>query len=145
MRCGRQGKRSRTRADADQYAAALEDVATHGLPSIEACTPWEDLREAQLARLAAQRPAVAPAAPQHDPRRARIVFSDAAAKQVEAITSEAEIRAVVVISVDPKPMSRSPAAQPACGCASTPTTWSGVRLMYWIHASYLVVVAYIEV
>ncbi|KND26911.1 hypothetical protein IQ60_28730 [Streptomyces europaeiscabiei] len=50
---------ARTRADADQYAAVLEDIATHGLPSVEDCTPWEELREAQLARLAAQRPALA--------------------------------------------------------------------------------------
>ncbi|WP_331757108.1 hypothetical protein OG582_39865 (plasmid) [Streptomyces anulatus] len=50
---------ARTRADADQYAAVLEDIATNGLPSVEDCTPWEELREAQLARLAAQRPAVA--------------------------------------------------------------------------------------
>ncbi|MET9127793.1 hypothetical protein [Streptomyces sp. NPDC004528] len=39
------------------------------------------------------------------PHRARIVFSDSAAKQLENITSEAEIhaldRALVVISVDP--------------------------------------------
>ncbi|MFF8293554.1 hypothetical protein ACF068_30700 [Streptomyces sp. NPDC016309] len=44
-------------------------------------------------------------APQHGLRRARIAFSDAAAKQLENITSEAEIhaldRALVVVSVDP--------------------------------------------
>jgi len=44
-------------------------------------------------------------APQHGPRRARIAFSDSAAKQLEDITSEAEIhaldRALVVVSVDP--------------------------------------------
>lgn len=50
---------ARTRAGADRYAAALEDIAANGLPSVEDCTPWEELREAQLARLAAQRPAVA--------------------------------------------------------------------------------------
>ncbi|MGA4862183.1 hypothetical protein ACPB9J_06060 [Streptomyces lavendulocolor] len=32
-------------------------------------------------------------APQHGPRRARIAFSDAAAKQLENITNEAEIHA----------------------------------------------------
>ncbi|WP_437109204.1 hypothetical protein [Streptomyces sp. enrichment culture] len=36
----------------------LEDIAAHGLPDPEQCTPWEDPREAHLARLAAQRPAV---------------------------------------------------------------------------------------
>ncbi|MFI8829247.1 hypothetical protein [Streptomyces sp. NPDC053431] len=44
-------------------------------------------------------------APQHGPRRARIAFSDSAAKQLGNITSEAEIhaldRALVVVSVDP--------------------------------------------
>ncbi|MFD9605119.1 hypothetical protein [Streptomyces sp. NPDC059970] len=44
-------------------------------------------------------------APPHGPRRARIAFSDAAAKQLENLTSEAEIhaldRALVVVSVDP--------------------------------------------
>ncbi|MFK0132361.1 hypothetical protein ACIQRZ_18650 [Streptomyces rubiginosohelvolus] len=56
---GLQARAERTRADADRYAAVLEDIATNGLPSIEDCSPWEELREAQLARLAAQRPAVA--------------------------------------------------------------------------------------
>ena len=44
-------------------------------------------------------------APQQGRRRARIAFSDSAAKQLENITSESEIhaldRALVVISVDP--------------------------------------------
>ncbi|MYX04126.1 MULTISPECIES: hypothetical protein [unclassified Streptomyces] len=50
---------ARTRESADQLAAILEDIATNGLPDLEQCTPWEELREAHLARLAAQRPAVA--------------------------------------------------------------------------------------
>ncbi|MFE7579822.1 hypothetical protein ACFU5Z_34260 [Streptomyces sp. NPDC057521] len=50
---------ARTRENADQLAAVLEDVAANGLPSVEGCTPWEDLRERHLARLTAQRPAVA--------------------------------------------------------------------------------------
>ena len=50
---------AKTRANADQFAAALEDIAATGLPPVEDCTPWEELREAHLARLAAQRPAVA--------------------------------------------------------------------------------------
>lgn len=48
-----------TRESADQLAAVLEDIAANGLPPVEDCTPWEDLREAHLARLTAQRPAVA--------------------------------------------------------------------------------------
>ncbi|MFC7989442.1 hypothetical protein ACFUV2_09035 [Streptomyces pilosus] len=50
---------AKTRASADQFAAVLEGIAANGLPSVEDCTPWEELREAHLARLAAQRPAVA--------------------------------------------------------------------------------------
>ena len=50
---------AQTRARADQFAAVLEDIAANGLPDPEQCTPWEDLREAHLARLAKQRPAVA--------------------------------------------------------------------------------------
>ncbi|MEU9291936.1 hypothetical protein AB0D57_46975 [Streptomyces sp. NPDC048275] len=50
---------AKTRASADQFAAVLEDIAENGLPSVEDCTPWEELREAHLTRLAAQRPAVA--------------------------------------------------------------------------------------
>ncbi|MFE2823509.1 hypothetical protein [Streptomyces sp. NPDC059271] len=50
---------ARTRADADRLAGVLEDIATNGLPSVDDCTPWEELREAHLSRLTAQRPAVA--------------------------------------------------------------------------------------
>ncbi|MEU6460300.1 hypothetical protein, partial [Streptomyces sp. NPDC047065] len=37
---------ARTRENADQLAAVLEDIAVNGLPSVEDCTPWEELREA---------------------------------------------------------------------------------------------------
>ncbi|MER6187723.1 hypothetical protein [Streptomyces sp. NPDC001652] len=50
---------AQTRVRADQFAAVLEDIAANGLPDPEQCTPWEDLREQHLARLAKQRPAVA--------------------------------------------------------------------------------------
>ncbi|MGY4928555.1 hypothetical protein [Streptomyces sp. 900105755] len=50
---------AQTRERADQFAAVLEDIAENGLPAVEDCTPWEDLREAHLARLTAQRSAVA--------------------------------------------------------------------------------------
>jgi hypothetical protein len=50
---------AKTRENADQFAAVLEDIAENGLPSVEGCTPWEELRETHLARLAAKRPAVA--------------------------------------------------------------------------------------
>ncbi|MFE2584796.1 hypothetical protein [Streptomyces sp. NPDC059378] len=50
---------ARTRERADQFAAVLEGIAENGMPSPEDCTPWEELREAHLARLTAQRPAVA--------------------------------------------------------------------------------------
>ncbi|ANW22654.1 hypothetical protein [Streptomyces clavuligerus] len=50
---------ARTRESADRLAAVLEDIATNGLPAVEGCTPWEELREAHLTRLTAQRPAAA--------------------------------------------------------------------------------------
>ncbi|NGO13133.1 hypothetical protein G5C60_37445 [Streptomyces sp. HC44] len=50
---------AKTRENADRFATVLEDIAENGLPSVEDCTPWEELREAHLARLAGQRPAVA--------------------------------------------------------------------------------------
>ncbi|MFJ4932089.1 hypothetical protein [Streptomyces sp. NPDC088736] len=50
---------AQTRERADQLAAVLEDIAANGLPPAEDCTPWEELRESHLTRLAAQRPAVA--------------------------------------------------------------------------------------
>ncbi|WP_411576704.1 hypothetical protein [Streptomyces mutabilis] len=50
---------TKTRENADHLAAVLEDIATNGLPSVEDCTPWEELRETHLARLTRQRPAVA--------------------------------------------------------------------------------------
>lgn len=50
---------AQTREKADQFAAVLEDIAANGLPAVEDCTPWEELREAHLSRLASQRPAVA--------------------------------------------------------------------------------------
>ncbi|GAA3800001.1 hypothetical protein [Streptomyces chiangmaiensis] len=43
---------AKTHEDADQFAAVLEDIAANGLPSVEDCMPWEELREAHLARLA---------------------------------------------------------------------------------------------
>jgi hypothetical protein len=50
---------AKARANADQFAAVLEDIATNGMPSVEDCTPWEELPETHLARRASQRPAVA--------------------------------------------------------------------------------------
>ncbi|NNN32182.1 hypothetical protein HLK59_17800 [Streptomyces sp. S3(2020)] len=51
------GHAAQTRVRADQFAAVLEDIAANGLPDPEQCTPWEDLHERHLVRLA--RPAVA--------------------------------------------------------------------------------------
>lgn len=68
---------------------------------MDECSPWEELREQHLARLTRRR--LMP--PHHRAPRARITFSDSAAKQLETITSEAQLhaldRALVVISVDP--------------------------------------------
>ncbi|MFJ7898823.1 hypothetical protein [Streptomyces anthocyanicus] len=87
---------------------------------------------------------------QHGPRRARIAFSDAAAKQLESITSEAELhaldRALVVVSVDPD------IGEPLPGDSANPQLRQytddveRVRLLYWVTAlRTVVVVAYIEV
>ncbi|MEV6535865.1 hypothetical protein ACGFWD_40790 [Streptomyces sp. NPDC048448] len=86
----------------------------------------------------------------HGSRRARIVFSDSAAKQLENITSEAEIhaldRALVVISVDPD------AGEPLPGDSTGPQLRQyvddveRVRLLYWVTAlKTVVVIAFIEV
>ncbi|MFD9416690.1 hypothetical protein ACFWC9_18565 [Streptomyces goshikiensis] len=83
-------------------------------------------------------------------RRARIAFSDSAAKQLENITSEAEIhaldRALVVISVDPE------AGEPIPGDTAGPQLrqytdeLEAVRVLYFVTAlCTVVVVAYIEV
>ncbi|WP_030693762.1 hypothetical protein [Streptomyces globisporus] len=88
--------------------------------------------------------------PPHERRRARIAFSDAAAKQLEALTDEAELhaldRALVVISVDPE------IGEPIPGNAAGPQLLQyadeveRVRLLYFVTAlKTVVVVAYIEV
>ncbi|WP_327713275.1 hypothetical protein OG912_38835 (plasmid) [Streptomyces sp. NBC_00464] len=86
---------------------------------------------------------------QHRRRRARITFSDSAAKQMENLTSEADIhaldRALVVISVDPD------AGEPLPGTAAGPRLRQyadeveRVRILYWVTAlKTVVVVAFIE-
>jgi len=40
------------REKADRLAAVLEDLAAHGLPRAEDCTPWEAIRDRRLAELA---------------------------------------------------------------------------------------------
>jgi hypothetical protein len=83
-------------------------------------------------------------------RRARIAFSDAAAKQLEAITSETELhaldRVLVVLSVDPD------IGEPLPGTTSGPQLREytddvdQVRVLYFVTAlRTVVVVAYIEV
>ncbi|MFJ2628876.1 hypothetical protein ACIO6T_37285 [Streptomyces sp. NPDC087532] len=87
---------------------------------------------------------------QHGPRRARITFSDSAAKQLESLTSEADIhaldRALVVISVDPD------VGEPLPGTAAGPRLRQyaddveRVRILYWVSVlQTVVVVAYLEV
>ncbi|MFI2471529.1 hypothetical protein ACH475_35025 [Streptomyces globisporus] len=87
---------------------------------------------------------------QQGPRRARIAFSDAAAKQVEAIVSEAELhaldRALVVVSVDPAAGDPIPGGPAGRGLREYTDTVERVRLLYWTSAlGTIVVVAYIEV
>ncbi|MEU2339507.1 hypothetical protein ABZ608_39150 [Streptomyces sp. NPDC013172] len=86
----------------------------------------------------------------HGPRRARIAFSESAAKQLENITSEADIhaldRALVVISFAPD------AGVPLPGDTTGPQLRQytddieAVRILYFVTAlRTVVVIAYIEV
>ncbi|MEV5011443.1 hypothetical protein [Streptomyces sp. NPDC055692] len=89
-------------------------------------------------------------APQHSPRRARIAFSDSAAKQLENITSEAEIhaldRALVVVSVAPDIGEALPGDSVGPQLRQYTDEVERVRLLYWVSAlRTVVVVAYMEV
>ncbi|WP_327187391.1 hypothetical protein [Streptomyces sp. NBC_01334] len=86
----------------------------------------------------------------HGPRRARIAFSDAAAKQLETITSEAELhaldRALVVISVDPDLGDAIPGDTTGPRLRQYTDELEAVRILYFVTAlRTVVVVAYIEV
>ncbi|MEU3341941.1 hypothetical protein [Streptomyces sp. NPDC006668] len=88
--------------------------------------------------------------PQHGPRRARIAFSDTAAKQLENINSEADIhaldRALVVISVDPDAGEPIPSDTPGPQLRQYTDEVEHVRVLYFVTAlRTVVVVAYIEV
>ncbi|MFJ3913899.1 hypothetical protein [Streptomyces vinaceus] len=83
-------------------------------------------------------------------RRARIAFSDAAAKQLENITSEAEIhaldRALVVISVDPEIGEPIPGDTTGPQLRQYTDELEAVRVLYFVTTlRTVVVVAYIEV
>ncbi|MFF0051742.1 hypothetical protein [Streptomyces sp. NPDC005498] len=87
---------------------------------------------------------------QSSPRRARIAFSDSAAKQLENLTSEPEIhaldRALVVISVDPDVGEPIPGDTVGPQLRHYADEVERVRLLYWVTAlRSVVVVAYIEV
>ncbi|MER6288484.1 hypothetical protein [Streptomyces sviceus] len=86
----------------------------------------------------------------HGPRRARIAFSDSAAKQLENITNEAEIhaldRALVVISVDPDVGEPIPGNTVGPQLRQYTDEVESVRVLYFVTAlRTVVVVAYIEV
>ncbi|MFF8279904.1 hypothetical protein ACF05T_27985 [Streptomyces lateritius] len=84
-------------------------------------------------------------APQHGPRRARIAFSDSAAKQLENLTTEAEIhaldRALVVLSFDPE------VGEPIPGDAAGPQLRrftdevEQVRVLFFVTALRTVVIS----
>ncbi|MGI5451529.1 hypothetical protein ACQEVM_38355 [Streptomyces sp. CA-243310] len=86
----------------------------------------------------------------HGRRRARIAFSDSAAKQLENITTEAEIhaldRALVVISVDPDIGDPIPGDTTGPQLRQYTDELEAVRVLYFVTAlRTVVVVAYIEV
>ncbi|MFF3087679.1 hypothetical protein ACFVRB_21900 [Streptomyces nojiriensis] len=85
-----------------------------------------------------------------NPRRARIAFSDSAAKQLENITTEHEIhaldRALVVISVDPGIGEPIPGDTTGPQLRQYADELEAVRVLYFVTAlRTVVVVAYIEV
>ncbi|MFC8012701.1 hypothetical protein [Streptomyces cinereoruber] len=89
-------------------------------------------------------------APQHARRRARIAFSDSAVKQLENLTSEAEIhaldRALVVVSVAPEVGEPIPGDTAGPQLREYTDEVERVRLLYWVTAlKTVVVVAYLEV
>ncbi|MGW2964441.1 hypothetical protein ACWDGI_39095 [Streptomyces sp. NPDC001220] len=86
----------------------------------------------------------------HGPRRARIAFSDSAAKQLENITSETDIhaldRALVVISVDPEAGAPIPGDTTGPQLRQYTDDVEAVRILYYVTVlSTVVVVAYIDV
>ncbi|MFI0515845.1 hypothetical protein ACH3Y9_40690 [Streptomyces sp. WSLK1-5] len=86
---------------------------------------------------------------QHGPCRARIAFSDAAAKQLENITNEAELhaldRALVVLSVDPEAGTPIPGTTTGPQLRQYTDDIEHVRILYFVTAlRTVVVVAYIE-
>ncbi|MGW5658264.1 hypothetical protein [Streptomyces humi] len=86
----------------------------------------------------------------HGPRRARIAFSDSAAKQLENITTETDIhaldRALVVISVDPDVGEPLPGDTAGPQLRQYTDDVEAVRILYFVTAlRTVVVVAYIEV
>nr|WP_185893235.1 hypothetical protein [Streptomyces sp. WAC08241] len=88
--------------------------------------------------------------PRHDRRRARIAFSDAAAKQLETLTDEAELhaldRALVVISVDPAIGEPIPGDTTGPQLLQYADEFERIRVLYFVTAlRTVVVVAYIEV
>ncbi|MCX5255152.1 hypothetical protein OOK27_13545 [Streptomyces canus] len=85
----------------------------------------------------------------HGPRRARIAFSDSAAKQLENITTEGQIhaldRALVVISVDPDVGDPIPGDTASPQLRQYTDEVEAVRVLYFVTAlRTVVVVAYVE-
>ncbi|MFE2142562.1 type II toxin-antitoxin system RelE/ParE family toxin [Streptomyces sp. NPDC059456] len=87
--------------------------------------------------------------PRNDRRRARIAFSDSAAKQLEEITDEAALhaldRALVALSVDPELGDPLPSAVDRVPLREYTDPVEPVRLLYFVTALHtVIVVAYVE-
>jgi hypothetical protein len=85
--------------------------------------------------------------PKHGPRRARIAFTAAAAKQIDDLTTEAEVhaldRALVAISVNPELGDVIPGSRPQL--REYADEIEDVRIIYFMTAlRSVVVVAYLE-
>ncbi len=85
--------------------------------------------------------------PRHSRPRAKVVFSESAQKQIEALTDEAALlaldRALAVLSVDPDAGAPIPGSHP--GLRDYRDDVDDVRVIYFVTAlRTVVVVAYIE-
>jgi hypothetical protein len=83
----------------------------------------------------------------HGSRRARIAFTDSAAKQIEDLATEAEVhaldRALVALSVDPDLGEPVPGSQPEL--LEYADEVEDLRVLYFVTAlRTVVVVAYVE-
>lgn len=129
------------RRRADEFATFLdEDLAASKLPESTGRT-WEELRKRRLAELGAEYRCMSPS---HEPRRARVEYTEQIEDQVAKLTASELHRldcAVVAVSVDPE--IGGPSRQPAL--REYRDEVEGVRIVYYETALRLIIVlAYVQ-